>query len=307
MDHKRRLIEAKMLVSVGLAIGLLLTGCTTSQQQAKGFNGYRGREFKQEIIEESVKKRQHPGMRELSRNQGERTNTGIISPHNNTRMEWSSYLDGQLAAMEEVRSAKTVITDSYVYVAVELEEQAKRLDEARADGGTGMLNQREEPYRGQIPPKVHSGVAGNGYDFDVDSSRNYRNRNANNSINGTLGAHPRGELHSSSSDSDLSNMPVAIRQKITLKVKELSSPALHHVFVSANDEFRTQLNKLEEMGKQGQTHDQLVPALNTLATRFFPDLEGTGSYGGSSSGGKMGRTITGSDGMYSPSTGVRQK
>lgn len=277
----------------------LLAACS-SYQQSHGFNGYRGREFKQEIMQENIRKRQTPRMNELRRAQGERSGTGLISPHTNTRMEWSRYLDEQIAAMDEVDNAKSVVTDRYVYVSVELKEEAKRMDAGTADGGSGMLNQREEPYREQVGPEIRSGIAGNGHDLDTRSSGFSRT--------GNLTAHPHGELHSSSSDADLSNMPVAVKQKIVQRVKELSSPSLHHVFVSANDEFRAQLIKLQEMEQQqGQTKDQIVPALNSLATRFFPDTEGTGSYGGSSSGGKIGRPITGSDGMYSPSTGVRQR
>lgn len=108
-------------------------------------------------------------------------------------------------------------------------------------------------------------------------------------------------------DSDYTDMPASMQQTIVGIIKQSADPAIQHVFVSANEQFVAEMKQLRMLTEQGAAMDAQVQELNRKASHYFPNLEGTGAYPGSIGSGQVSRPRGGGDGMYSPSTGVRQK
>ncbi|WNQ13429.1 YhcN/YlaJ family sporulation lipoprotein [Paenibacillus aurantius] len=191
--------------------------------------------------------------------------------HRNTRMELSPYLSGKIAEMPEVKAAHAVVTDTSVYVAVQLEEEAAKslVPAGQAEGSGGApsgLDARHDTL---------SGIVGNSYDYYNQGPR-----------------------------MNHSGLPDAIRERIVKKVHSLSSPHLQHVFVTANPEFFRELTRyttpeVSIRGLNGQ-----VEIFNALASRLFPATSGTGAYGGSTSSGSAGNLIGPSNGELRTKSGV---
>lgn len=284
----------------------LLSACGTNGTASSDgtrsyqFNGYRGGEFKK-VPGVRLDNR---GANRRSSNERQLAYSRPMTLHTNTRMEWSPDLEKKLTAMEEVKQAKAVVTESHVYVAVELEDDSKQADNWSALDSKTAGNLREAPLRVPADPGIKSGIAGNA--ADIQESRSSAPQKAQGMAQKGVGEDGE-KLYSASPGADLSNMPVSVKQNIINQVKEWSPSGIQHVFVSANDQFRAQMENLRKLADLGFAMDKQTEVLNNAASRFFPDLQGTGSYDGSTSSGRVSRPRDGGEGMYSPSTGVRQK
>ncbi|WP_010272771.1 YhcN/YlaJ family sporulation lipoprotein [Paenibacillus senegalensis] len=108
--------------------------------------------------------------------------------------------------------------------------------------------------------------------------------------------------------SDSTDMPQFLQQLIVATVNQAADPVIQHVFVSANEQFTAEMKQLRAISNEQETSMWIqAQVLNRIANNYFPDLDGTGAYPGSIGSGQVSRPRGGGEGMYSPSTGVRQK
>jgi hypothetical protein len=199
-----------------------------------------------------------------------------ITHHTNIQMEASPFLSNSVTEMDEVQTAKAVVTESNVYVAVQLEEKAKRNNangQAAADsripkqkGHDGVLNDvnRDAAPAGQKNTGVESGITGNSYDY-------YQGKNAERALDSNLQA---------------STIPSGIHQKIVEKVRSLSGPNIHHIYVSDDPQMLQAFVAYEQQAGGKTNWNDHVNELNLMANRVFPTNEGSGAYGGSISSGQ---------------------
>lgn len=199
------------------------------------------------------------------------------SLHANTRMQMNADLVKTVDGVDGIHSAIAAVTENQTYVALQLEPKAYKKENYTSSQqpvtGNGTLDSGS----------TTSGIAGNSYD--------YYNWGA---IPGTVGRNHGG-------------VPVAIREKV-VKVVQSALPDLQHVFISADPNFYRLLGSYEERARQGLSLTEALPDFNAAAASFFPDTEGTGSYGGSSSGGTTTNKVGNSSG-YLPggATSAKQK
>jgi YhcN/YlaJ family sporulation lipoprotein len=178
-----------------------------------------------------------------------------VGMHHNTMMSVNSGIADQIAALPEVKSASVVATESNTYVAVRLKDNFQT---------TPVRRQAVNQATAAPQPKgdIVSGITGNSYDLKNDNTA---------------------DMPTSS------DVPAEIKQKIVDKVRSLSHPSLHHVYVSANPDFRTILESYTHDVKQGKSISGAIDDFNILAQRIFPTTDGTGAYGGSTSSGGPGK------------------
>lgn len=183
--------------------------------------------------------------------------TTPVGMHHNTIMAVNSSMADQIATLPEVKSAYVVATESNTYVAVRLKDNYQTTIDRKQ---TANQTTAEPPPAGDII----SGITGNSYDLK----------------------NPQAADMPSSND-----VPAEIKQKIVAKVRSLSDPSLHHVYVSANPDFRTILESYTFDVNRGKSIAGAIDDFNILAQRIFPTTDGTGAYGGSTSSGGPGKVL----------------
>jgi YhcN/YlaJ family sporulation lipoprotein len=186
-----------------------------------------------------------------------------VGMHHNTTMAVNIDIANQIATIPEVKSAYVVATESNIYVAVRLK------DDYHAPPNQGQSTENQAAYTSDPGPRsdVISGITGNSYDL--------KSQNA-----GTM--------------TSTSDIQAKTKQKIVDKVRSLSAPSLHHVFVSANPDLRTIFERYTQDVKQGKAISGAIDDFNILAQRIFPTTDGTGAYGGSTSSGAPGKVYNNS-------------
>lgn len=115
------------------------------------------------------------------------------------------------------------------------------------------------------------------------------------------------EASSMNLPSDDAGMTDSMHQAIVKAVKQSADPVIQHVFVSANEEFVSEVKQIRASQDQGVEMSRQVQWLNRIANVHFPDLQGTGADPGSFGSGQVSQPRGAGQGMYSPSTGVRQR
>lgn len=203
--------------------------------------------------------------------------------HRNTRMEMSPYLAAQIAAIPEVDRALAVVTDTNVYVAVQLKDVPQLHNISGSRGGSGS-NAAVQNGAG--------GSAGPGSGIPATEDPNMRRDTISGITGNSYDHYNRGSFRPMSDN----GVEAGLRTRIVERVHALSSPALQHVFVSADPVL---YRRFEGFASEESQRKSLIPVLeefNGLAASYFPTADGTGSYGGSAASGDTSRKIGNTNG-----------
>jgi hypothetical protein len=207
------------------------------------------------------------------------TNTANVSRgslfniHNNTSLVMNQSLAAQIAALTEVKSARVLSTESNVYVAVRLKDR-NDLNPSHPSDSSNMISNDHVIHENtieQTTPLPLSGITGNSYDHGQSLNNNTMTN---------------------------SDVPTQTKQKIIDKVRSLSNPSLHHVYVSANPDLVHIFENYARDVKKGKPLSGAVDEFNIIVQRIFPTTDGTGAYGGSTSSGKPSVNYTNSGDNY---------
>jgi hypothetical protein len=199
----------------------------------------------------------------------------LFNIHDNTSIVMNQSLARQIAALPEVKSAQVVSTESNVYVAVRLNDQSPSDHTLRNNRITGNAMHHDANQQPAATPRPYSGITGNSYDHAQSLNNN---------------------------PTPTSDIAMQTKQKIMDRVRSLSDPSLHHVYISANQDLVQVFENYARDAQQGKPFSGGINGFNVLVQRIFPTTHGTGAYGGSTSSGKPSVNYTNSGDSFAEKT-----